>query len=469
MSSPWHIFHVRKRTPFYVSIYSQGIAHGKINVLDFDYHIKFFHINGQVAMKEAEFQKQRRMVQKRLKRDPRFLLKLMQWHYRKYKSIIPLIHQIKKTNPQTVSNAVLAQQLLAYVRVIGEFWTVGVVPLYVEQDLTDQIQRFVERRLSPEEATNAMQVFLTPLKEGIVGEEHRQLLHVAMLPKNKQPAALERHSKKYAWMANQLFTHSFFPPSYYRKRLVALTQTKAQWQWQQYIRERKELRASFRTFMQKLHPNASMRTTIMTLNEAIFYRSWRGEKPYETGYEIRAFLEEISRRLGLSAKDLLFCVPNEIAAWLRTGRAVPRSVIEARKKGFIYLCEQKDRILTGKFVRLWEQRVAIKHANVTEVHGTTAYPGLVRGIARIVHGAAELGKVKVKDILITPSTTPIYTPVLHKVQAIITEEGGVLSHASVIARELKIPCVIGTKIATRIFKDGDRVKVDAEHGVVKKL
>ncbi len=56
-----------------------------------------------------------------------------------------------------------------------------------------------------------------------------------------------------------------------------------------------------------------------------------------------------------------------------------------------------------------------------------------------------------------------------RVLAIVTDEGGVLSHASVISRELNIPCLVGTKIATQIFKDGDEVEVDANNGLVRKI
>ena len=56
---------------------------------------------------------------------------------------------------------------------------------------------------------------------------------------------------------------------------------------------------------------------------------------------------------------------------------------------------------------------------------------------------------------------------IKKAKAIVTDEGGVTSHAAVVSRELGIPCVIGTKLATKVFKDGDFVEVDAEKGIVK--
>lgn len=66
----------------------------------------------------------------------------------------------------------------------------------------------------------------------------------------------------------------------------------------------------------------------------------------------------------------------------------------------------------------------------------------------------------------THATNVNFLPVLKLVVGIVTEEGGILSHASVISRELKIPAVIGTKVATQMIKDGDEIEVDAEKGRV---
>ena len=71
------------------------------------------------------------------------------------------------------------------------------------------------------------------------------------------------------------------------------------------------------------------------------------------------------------------------------------------------------------------------------------------------------------DILVTGMTRPEFVPLMKKSSAIITDEGGITCHAAIVSRELKIPCIIGTKIATQILKDGDLVEVDADNGVIK--
>jgi len=80
-----------------------------------------------------------------------------------------------------------------------------------------------------------------------------------------------------------------------------------------------------------------------------------------------------------------------------------------------------------------------------------------------------MDKIEIGDVLIAVMTRPDYLPAMQKAIAFVTDEGGITCHAAIVAREMKKPCVIGTKIATKTFKDGDMVEVDAEKGVVKIL
>ena len=66
-------------------------------------------------------------------------------------------------------------------------------------------------------------------------------------------------------------------------------------------------------------------------------------------------------------------------------------------------------------------------------------------------------------------TQPSYLAAIKKSAAYITDEGGITCHAAIVSRELKIPCIIGTKYATQVFKDGDLVEVDADNGIVRKI
>ena len=111
-----------------------------------------------------------------------------------------------------------------------------------------------------------------------------------------------------------------------------------------------------------------------------------------------------------------------------------------------------------------------KHdGNGDTIKGQVANKGKVTGTVRVVIDPHDDKGFVQGDILVTSMTRPEFVPIMKKAGAVITDEGGITCHAAIISRELNIPCVIGTKKATRVLKDGDRVEVDANIGVITKV
>ncbi|HYA71070.1 MAG TPA: phosphoenolpyruvate synthase [Thermoplasmata archaeon] len=100
------------------------------------------------------------------------------------------------------------------------------------------------------------------------------------------------------------------------------------------------------------------------------------------------------------------------------------------------------------------------------LRGFGASPGVASGIARILHGAAEMEKLKAGEILVTTMTTPDMVPAMSRAAAIVTDEGGMTCHAAIVSRELGVPCVVGTREATKLVSDGLEVTVDGKTGSV---
>lgn len=130
----------------------------------------------------------------------------------------------------------------------------------------------------------------------------------------------------------------------------------------------------------------------------------------------------------------------------------------AKKEGKWYL-ESGARYL------YWKNR--IKKTQSEEIIGKVAFPGIVRG--RVVLHQSWTGTTVIEDgdILVTGMTNPQMIPYIKKAGAIVTDEGGITCHAAIISREMKKPCITGTKNATQLLKNGDFVEVDANNGVVK--
>jgi pyruvate,water dikinase len=105
----------------------------------------------------------------------------------------------------------------------------------------------------------------------------------------------------------------------------------------------------------------------------------------------------------------------------------------------------------------------------TRVFGLVGSPGVYEGTARVVFGHESFGRIEPGDVLVAHSTSEAFNALLPLLGAIVSDSGGALSHAAIVAREFGIPAVVGTREATKLIPDGARVRVDAENGVVEIL
>lgn len=100
------------------------------------------------------------------------------------------------------------------------------------------------------------------------------------------------------------------------------------------------------------------------------------------------------------------------------------------------------------------------------LHGLAASPGVASGTVRVLLSPADAGRIQDGEVLVTTVTSPDWVPIMRRAAAIVTDEGGMTSHAAIVSRELGIPCIVGTREATRVLRDGVVVTVDAREGVV---
>jgi len=227
-------------------------------------------------------------------------------------------------------------------------------------------------------------------------------------------------------------------------------------------------------------------------NQEIRYLSWlfqeaaRERMRLKGGWAGADFLylglyKEISRRTGIMLNDLYTCyrIDEVIAAIQNQQLVVDESEKANRKLAYVFLLK-KGRLLFFSGIeakQLIDREVKCLGANLTDnyLKGQVASLGKVRGSARIViAGDINMLRESMKnfsegEIMVTTMTQPNMVPIMKKAVAIVTDEGGLISHAAIIAREFKIPCVVGTEFSTKVLKDGDLIEVDANNGVVRKI
>lgn len=216
------------------------------------------------------------------------------------------------------------------------------------------------------------------------------------------------------------------------------------------------------------------------------YRRWvvsvrkRAEAIYKIGESvfIPRYLNWLARRHlpGYSPALLRYVFYIEMNRFLSGRGKLPTPNVLASRQRFSIIRFSpfsRYRLLTGRPAarmiaakRLFDPQGAQDH-NVEELRGQVAFPGRVTGKVRIVRLRSQMASFRGGEILVTTMTDPTYLPIMKMASAFVTNEGGMLSHAAIVARELRKPCVIGTRIAAHVLHNGDIIKVDATAGVVR--
>lgn len=181
----------------------------------------------------------------------------------------------------------------------------------------------------------------------------------------------------------------------------------------------------------------------------------------------RMLIKTVESLTKLPKKLVPFITKWEIEEYLESGKLISKEVLEERINGCAILFNKKgeETFFSSKDLKDLNKQL-IGKTNIKEIKGQIAFKGIVKGTVRIIFDPYKYKIFSKGDILVTGMTRPEYLQLMQKSGAFVTDAGGLLSHAAIVARELKKPCIIGTKIATKVLKDGDLVEVDAEKGIV---
>jgi phosphohistidine swiveling domain-containing protein len=319
-----------------------------------------------------------------------------------------------------------------------------------------------------------------PSKENELTREARDFYELARAYKNKSRRyreLLESHLKKYAWIgARSYHWNRVWTSEIIEKRLLNFfVEDKTPERKLIELKKAREQAMSARRKIMlrlKVNSNKKLKSLIELAQEYAYRRTWRTDIIYRSGYHAKELFYEISRRVGLDRNFVPYLTLGEtrqIASDLSL--PVNKRELSKRKRFYAYaLLDGEHTILAGS---RWQSQIRpiIKEndnfISYLGLKGQPTCPGKVIGRVKIVNHPDDLKKIKRGDILVATMTFPHFISGMEKAAAFITDEGGVLSHAAIVSREMGKPCVTGTHIATKALKDGDIVEVNATKGIIK--
>lgn len=403
-----------------------------------------------------------------------------------------------KRNIKSKSNKLLNSYYQKYIKYNIELYSYsGILPLLDFQSttfLSDEVNRILKEKNQKE----YFEILTTPLKNTFNKLHEIDLLKIlakikkgktlynkfkildskqlAVSLKKKYPKIwhlINNHTKKYCWV-HYVYEGPAADSSYFidiikdfiKRRINPIREIK------NYKQEKRELKLKQSKILNGINLSSYEKQIIELARDAVFYKPYRRELQTWSYYNMETVLKEIANRLFLSLKQVRMMLPNEIGKALLKNKFHVNSINERMSLVIYGRTKGKRFCFTGKQAREFIKNNIKKEKiirNVSKILGTVAFKGMAKGKVKIINSPDEMIKMSDNDILISASTSPNLMPAIRKAKAIITNEGGLTCHAAIVSREFKIPCIIGTKIATKVLKDGDKVEVDANKGIVKKI
>ncbi len=346
--------------------------------------------------------------------------------------------------------------------------------LGTDELISRQLRREAEARIGRLKESDFVEIFsvaTAPAKQSFINQAEIDLLDITT---GRSKESLSRYQRRYFWTKNNYVDANVLTVAHFRHEIGV---------WRQGGKDLRAVRAKIAgtpatnrrrkaVLVRRLRLSPHLRT-LLTISEDFTW--WQDERKRATYLNIHLgcqILEEIGRRISYPLEPLKYLLPSEVSLLFdrreRPGIAELRqrerhcAVIFTAGRTTVYTGPAVDRLRRRLFGRTAEQ-------TVDDFRGLSASMGKAVGRVKILKSSREVAKIAPGDVLVAVMTRPDYVPAMRKAAAIVTNEGGITSHAAIVSRELGIPCIIGTKIATEVLKDGDLVEVNANHGWVRKL
>lgn len=390
---------------------------------------------------------------------------------------------IPQKNLDKLSNKKLWQIYNQQDKIHKEYYTWCWIPAAVDMfhdNLSSRLKNYLRELCLPEYSVNDYFVTLTqPTKQSLVFKEQMDLLKIgdnAQMSYNGKilkPVQddIKKHWRTYYYTKHLWVEGEYTIEDYIKQLQVILSNNESCGDIiKKQLQVLKLSAIKKRDLMKKMKMPIKWRKIFNAFGDFMVTKIYRRYAQIFAVYQMDSVLKEIARRFELTLEQVRFLLPSEVKKLLFENVCDNAELTLRTQECVYYIDKDEEKIVTGRFAQdLLKQIEQRADADITEFRGQVGYPGYGKGKVKIIIRAEDMKKMEKGDVLVSIATDPDVVPAMKKACAIVTDQGGVTSHAAIVAREFGIPCVIGTKIATRVLKDGDVVEVDANNGIVRRI
>ncbi|MBU0472346.1 MAG: hypothetical protein KKF89_05670 [Nanoarchaeota archaeon] len=431
---------------------------------------------------QEEYDRMEKQFLKNFERDPKFILKSLANYDKRTRKDLKELSKIRKINFSKLQSVEITN---VYIKSIKHFIfnsTYDHYCWYLEKYFIPILENYLKRRLKElgeeEKLSEYLILFVTPQKKSRVYNERKDFFSIINKIKTNKAVNVDKlikdHVRKYCYLSVLVNNPPTTKEDTWKEIKTYLENNEAFRIESVRLGDifEKETKKKVNKLLKKLKPNKRIKLLIEGLRETAYIRTEDNAVMGLSTFLIMPMQNEIAKRLGLTYYELKELLPEEIIYYLKNNLQVPRKLIKDKLKASFYFVHEKNRYIfqgkeAEKYYKLLDKKTKTKY--VKELKGTPASIGRTVGTAFVAKSSSTLKEFEKGGILVAPATSADFVPVMRKASAIITEMGGITSHAGIISREFNVPCLVGVKNATDIIKTGDKIEVDANKGIIKIL
>jgi len=428
-----------------------------------------------VLENEALMESGRRNFKKYVLNDNNFKKYFNKWnsHLKKYLMFQSIV---TKENLKTFNNQQLKKVFEKWSELYLEFWTVGLIPEVSNWGGEDILSKELEKKVSAKDFIKVFERLSAPEKLSFYQTAELDLLELKKYAKNKKifENKIDQYQKKHFWILNSYHHTRVLSKDYFKKELSSYSSKKASQHIKQLLSFSKNTKIEKQKIFKKHRLGPDIKKIANRLSFCIWWQDYRKYYIFLANHHLDIFLKEFSRRFKIPFKNLPYYNYSELLNLTNRRKIISQQEINKRFNNLVvYYNEPANKLkyISGNeakkiIVRYMKVKV---DKQINEVKGVVVSRGKkINAPVKILESPKEVKKMKDGDILVAAMTSPDYIIAIKKASAIVTDEGGMTCHAAIVSRELGIPCIVNTKIATKVFKDNQIVEVDTTRGVVKK-
>jgi phosphohistidine swiveling domain-containing protein len=347
--------------------------------------------------------------------------------------------------------------------------TILVIPELVDKLKKESVHPKLIELKKEKELNQVMGLFSQALGLSFYVEEETELLELACKKNQKNfNSLLEKHAIKWNKMAFGS-GHKLLSKESFLERINEIKNPLKKLKEKNQSKEKIEKKINY--WIKELEFNEKEKRLLNAIRKLLYQRTREDYLISIQEFVFLKFFKEIAKRKHISVSQAEKLTIDEIIEIL-SGKKINSHELNERKTSLLIQFKNKQIVLSGKKAEEIHKKI-IKDIAPKKfsgiLSGQTGHPGKVKGKARLIQHISHLDLLKSGEILITSATNPAFVLAMKKAKAIITDEGGITSHAAIVSRELKKPCIVGTKYAMQFLKTGDLIELNATKGTVKKV